>query len=152
MNFPNKLKKSLKSIFLSKKAKGLPVSEKENLAKYLFGKLGKKPKELYTDGRVKGVAFRPPRKNLSLSVYRTDELSENEIWEIGDKYVGKARGKDITARANLVTKDILSEGLWVESAPDPHPLHSNIIGWPAEPEKQNHIADQLALKASSTRR
>ncbi len=60
------------------------VSSRETLTRYLLSK------KLFSrvNNRVKPQAFMPPA-DLKLSVFRTDKLSEFQIWKIGEKRVAR---------------------------------------------------------------
>ena len=70
-------------------------------------------------------AFIPPRKSpQELSVYRISTLTENEIWEIGKKYVqGEIK---IKARADFLAKVVYENNLIVIADTQVHELHANI--------------------------
>ena len=108
------------------------VSDNERLSRFIFSdKHFSKSKN-----QVKAAAFMPPNppRRLALSVYRSGSLSENQVWNIGRKYVEKVRTDDkkIQARADIDVKVVRQATLEVISKPDPHPLHADIIGWTLE--------------------
>lgn len=75
-----------------------------------------------------------------------DELSQTEIWRIGD-VVGEQRDKQAVARADLKKSSVLAIGLSVEMAPGVHPHHADVGGWPPEKERQKAIALELRAKS-----
>ena len=86
--------------------------------------------------RVKPDAFLPHKKSIDVSVFRiseltdSEELSRNEIWEIGRKYV-QTEERPIKARADLSTTVVYENNL--EVVPDEPPQrHANITPFPAE--------------------
>lgn len=92
--------------------------------------------------RVKYNAFVPHKKEVS--VYKTDNIDEREIWRIGKQFVATVRGKEIKARADIQEDIIIEQRLSVVSAPTPHFLHANIIDWPTEKSAIKLIAMVLA--------
>ncbi len=84
-----------------------------------------------------------PTRKRQISVYRTDNLVEGEIWNLGDDFVGTA-AKPIIARADLSASQITMHQLAIQPVPDPEPRHANIIGWPEDEELQRVIAIELA--------
>lgn len=99
-----------------------------------------------SDKTVKHNAFLPQR-NSQLSVYRTNGLSENEIWAIADQFVAQPRQKAVIARADLPAAAIVEAGLQLNPTDLPHPRHANVVGW-AESSSENRLtAIKLAAKA-----
>jgi hypothetical protein len=85
----------------------------------------------------------PPATDRRISVYRTQDLIENEVWAIGDEFVGTPQ-KPIIARADLSAIQITRQQLQTEPSPHPHPRHANVTGWPEDEELQRVIAIELA--------
>ena len=88
-----------------------------------------------------------PNRNGETSIYRTIDLSEKEIYEIGQRYVAEVLGKGLLGRAEIVVSTILEQNLRVEPHPDPHPRHANIVDWPEDQSKSRLIAIELAAAA-----
>lgn len=90
-----------------------------------------------------------PPSNLKLSVYRSLELSEDAIWELGNRNVAIPRHKPLVGRADLLASDVTDADRELTIEPDitPHPLHANISGWPMQKDKRKLIAIKLASKA-----
>ena len=88
-----------------------------------------------------------PSRQGEVSIYRTEQLDESEIYEIGDKYVGVPQNKQILGYASIEVSDIEKHELSVESAPSIHPRHANIIGWPGIKSSQKMIAMEIAEEA-----
>jgi hypothetical protein len=95
--------------------------------------------------RVRHTAFMPPM-SLRLSVFRTSDMGEVEIWDLADSVVSSK--KSIQARADLTANDVRVAGLEVETAPDPHPKHADIVGWPEEKPEQMSVAKEMATQAA----
>ena len=97
---------------------------------------------------VKYGALEPDaRRDHKTSVYRTLDLNDQEIWHLGDERVGRPRGKDVIARAEITVEDVRSHGLLVE-ADDKPPRHANIAGWPAPKDEYRTRAMELARDAT----
>jgi len=90
-----------------------------------------------------------PPANLKLSVYRTDKLSELDIWRIGEKRVaGKAKPpRNLHGRADIKALQVVETGLQIIPDNVP-PRHANIIDWPDEKSEIIEIALELAANAS----
>ena len=85
----------------------------------------------------------PPDKRLS--VFRTSDISEDEIWNIGDD-VGRKRAKELLGRADIGSLSVYEAGLSID--PNDIPLrHANIIGWPDDNSAIKLAAVELAQKA-----
>ena len=98
-----------------------------------------------SENRVKYAAFMPNR-NRETSVFRTSGITNDEIWNIGDREVSIKRDKPILGRADIRTSNVISRDLRV--VPSEPPLrHANIIGWPDESSKQKLIAIELAAES-----
>ena len=104
--------------------------------------------------RVKVQAFKPAdptpeRPVRQLSVYRTANCSENEIWSIADEYVTTLlpNKKPIFARGELKCKAVLEQDLLLDPDGYPHPRHSNIINWPEDEALREAKALELSRKA-----
>ena len=118
------------------------VSPSELLTRYL-------PNPSYfsrLNNRVKHSAFMP-YQGKETSVYRVDELTDEEIFAIGKEYVANSMGKPLLGRADVVSSDIMALELRIEPTPDPHPRHADIVGWPADDSKHKLIAIEIAEKA-----
>lgn len=100
-----------------------------------------------TKNVVRHTAFMPP-KTLRHSVYWTTDVSDGEIWAIGDQFVAPHRGA-ILGRADVNSLVIYYVvGLKIDLDGQPHPKHANIIGWDADEKKIRHQAEKLADKAT----
>lgn len=97
-----------------------------------------------TKKRVKYPAFMP--RNGETSVFRIINLSSKKIWDIG-KYVGSLGNRMLQARGDIAANDVFALELDIEPDTQKHPLHANIIGWPAFKGKIKLVAIKLADKA-----
>jgi hypothetical protein len=112
----------------------------ENLSRYLFNKNHFSSK----NGRVKYNAFLP-NQNGKTSVFRTSELSNDEIWRIGDD-VADEREMTLLGRGEICARHVVEQGLELDANDDP-PRHADIIGWPEEKSAQKLIAIELESNA-----
>jgi hypothetical protein len=103
-------------------------------------------KHHFSRGRVKPSAFLPSSKDLSMSALWIDELTEPEIWQMGDDVAGKPRNRQCLARADFDSSAVSEVKLVTEPDPEP-PRHVVLRGWPTE--KDARIAVALDLCARS---
>ncbi|MCK4728160.1 MAG: hypothetical protein KAT27_04495 [Desulfobacterales bacterium] len=99
-----------------------------------------------SDNTVRHNAFMPNREGKT-SVYRIGDLTNEEIYGIGREYVAEPLGKPLLGRADIVSSHIMDIELRIESHPDPHPRHANIVNWPPDKSKQKMIAVEIANEA-----
>ena len=121
------------------------VNPEEPLSRYIL------EKSYYRSSynTVKPNAFMPPSGKGDVSVYRTANLSNKDIWQIGMTYVAQKRGMPLLGRAELIAYDAIAKGLYVKPDPVPHPLHANISGFPIDNSvKARMIALELAARAT----
>jgi len=88
-----------------------------------------------------------PNRNGETSVYRTIDLSEKDIYEIGQSYVAEPLNKRLFGRTEIIVSAILDHDLRIEPHPHPHPRHANIVDWPEDTSKHKMIALELAACA-----
>lgn len=120
------------------------VNSEEVITRFLFSS-----KSFRADGTLRHSEFMPP-KNWRMSVYRTDNLSDEEVLAVGKTYVEPERGKPIIGRADLKAIEIYNCGLTINPTDDPHPLHANVEGWSKDTEKDRLTALKLAAEASNS--
>jgi hypothetical protein len=130
--------------FLKKDNVPKEVNGQETIARYITSKRWYSRKK----NIVKPQAFMPPPDHR-LSVFRIDNLSESEIWEIGFKKVISKMNppRNLHGRADILALNILENNLQIEPGNTP-PRHADIVGWPELKEEQKSIAQELAAKAS----
>lgn len=116
------------------------INPSNDLTKYIFNK----SQFSSLNKRVKYSVFIPPA-NRRLSVFRIVNLSENEVWEIGND-VGTERELTLLARADIKVSSVTETGLKID-ADDRPPRHANIVGWPDEDSAIKLKAMELAEKA-----
>ncbi|MCU7904395.1 MAG: hypothetical protein KZQ76_00835 [Candidatus Thiodiazotropha sp. (ex Epidulcina cf. delphinae)] len=88
-----------------------------------------------------------PAPNGEASVYRISNLSEKEIWDIGQEYVAGPSKRTLRARGDTAAAVITASGLEIVLETAPHPLHANIVNWPSEKDKQKMLAVEIANEA-----
>lgn len=113
----------------------MPIEPSEILSRYIFTE-----KYLRPDNSVKWQAFKP--KNHETSVYRTSDLSEPDIWDIG-RDVETMSGRSLRGRADIRTSSVLEISLDVIDSIPP-PLHANIVGWPIDEAEIKQKALELS--------
>jgi len=122
-----------------------PVSANEKVARFVT--VGK---WIRADQTIRQDAFVPP-KDLELSVTRHLKLSEDELWNIGQKVaeeVGQKRSATLHGRADITASQVFQQNLKAEAAPRPaNPNHAHITGWPSGKSEQKNIAQELAVAA-----
>jgi hypothetical protein len=117
-----------------------PVSEDELMARFiLFRHWIRK-----SDPRVRPDAF-IPHPYPDLSVTRHMDLSEAELWQIGQAIADK-RPATLYGRADLRAKSVIKKSLRIVPTSEPK-NHANITGWPADKPSQKIIAQELAAEA-----
>jgi hypothetical protein len=98
------------------------------------------------NNRVKVSAFMPNRER-ELSVFRIQDLPEEQIWEIGQRYVSEPQSKTLYARGDVLASVVTENNLTID--PDDHPpRHANVLGWPEDKSAQKLIATELANQAT----
>ena len=127
------------------------IDSEERLTNYIFEKrYFSRPEQ-----KVRVQAFRPRKPKsgppeFQLSVYRTEECEEPEIWYLGDTFVRDKREDKkppIIARGDIKAREAVDQQLRVVSSPQSHFLHADIVNWPETVEARDMIAVELANKA-----
>lgn len=97
-----------------------------------------------SDLSVKYAAFLPHRGETS--VFRISGITDQEVWEIGEREVAEKRKKPILGRADIGASNVIAKNLKVLPK-EPPQRHANIVGWPEEKSEQKLIAIELAAEA-----
>ena len=118
------------------------VSAEEPITRFITGKDYYRP----SNGTVKHNAFMPNRKGET-SVYRTKDLADDEIFEIGRIFFAEKIGKSLEGRADISAFEVFEKELAIVAQPTPHPRHANIVDWPPDKSQSRLIAVELAAKA-----
>ena len=122
-----------------------PVSILEILSRFVL-----QERYIRANNTVRHSAFTPNR-NGKTSVFRISDITENEIWVIGEREVASKQNKPILGRADIITSIVISKGLKVIPG-EPPERHANIIDWPEEKSKQKQIALELAAESEFQKR
>lgn len=125
----------------------MPIAPSDNLSRFILQSNFIRQ----SDETVKPAAFLPNPRNGETSVFLTTDLSEENIWEIGDREIADKRGKAVRGRADIRAQTAFETDLHVNLS-EPPPRHANIIGWPDEKSKQLEIALVLAANANLHKR
>jgi hypothetical protein len=117
------------------------VSDDEWLARFvLFSKWIRSDRTLRPDAFI-------PHPWPDLSVTRHLELSENEIWGIGQAIADKRR-TNLLGRGDVQARILRGQRLQIDAAPIEGNLnHANITAWPADKPSQKIIAQEIASRA-----
>lgn len=91
-------------------------------------------------------AYMPRVPDGEVSVYRTTGMASPDIASLGAQYVGRP-DSPLKGHCDLVAAAFFSEGLNIESAPNPHVSHANVRGWATDP-KNRLIAKKLSDQAT----
>jgi len=94
-----------------------------------------------TKGIAKPRAFLPP-KDRKLSVCHTQGMRQNQIWQIGDNWIGK----EVQYRADMKAESVKKVNLKVILDNNPE-YHVSITGWPEEKNLQLSLATELAYSS-----
>lgn len=100
-----------------------------------------------SDGTARHNAFMPSREGET-SVYRTENLNDDEIFEIGRVFVAERRSKPLRGRADIQASHVFDQNLEILPQPEVHRRHCSIVDWPEDKSKIRQIAVVLAAKAS----
>ena len=111
---------------------------------------------VYDSGKMKrdGVHWRAflPGKDNERSLFRVDELSEQEIALIGRAgAAGNRQDQQLQGWAQIGASDVRSRPPLELIADEPPPRHGVIKGWPAALEERNKLAMALAGVARTVR-
>lgn len=124
------------------------IEPNEPLARFITDK-----KNIRATGEVKPNAFSPHPQRRDLSVYRTKEISEHEIWHLSDRFCTATRPeKPAIARAEIPVELPHIHRLQLVADGEPHPRHINIEGWPTEPSAILMIKTEMANMAMTSNR
>jgi hypothetical protein len=114
-----------------------PVAEGEWLARYIVRK-----QHVRQDGTVKPDPF-IPFKHVELSVTRHLALTEQQIWDIGDRVASQTHTQ-LQGRADVQASAYIRQRLRVVAAPEEHnPNHANVVDWPSDKQAQKEIALEI---------
>ncbi|MCY4261745.1 MAG: hypothetical protein OXC97_00255 [Candidatus Dadabacteria bacterium] len=119
------------------------ISDDELLARYITSSRWYRK----SDQTVKPDAFVPPEDPLELSTTRHLNLSEDRIWDIGQK-IATGQSRNLHGRADIKVLHVILQSLSVVSDPTLcNPNHANIIKWPDKKNARKLLALELAKNA-----
>ena len=103
-------------------------------------------------GRISGSAVKPklfePNRQLLLSVFRISNLKHKEIKDVGVEVVRQHRtARRLYGWAEFSESSVNEIGLQLENDDVP-PRHSNIKGWPEDPEERKLLRMELANRSN----
>jgi hypothetical protein len=121
------------------------VVDSELLARFITSSRWFRP----GDQTVKQDAF-IPYPQPELSVTRHNDLSEQEIWQVGQAIVDipVEPQRNLHGRADFTAGQARQVKLRVEADPVPeNPNHAILVGWPPDKPSQKILAQELAAVA-----
>ena len=146
MNYLGRFLQFFKAIFQRDKIPfpSSTIDSKESVSRFIF-ESNKIKKDSH---RVSPQAFCPPQSK-KLSIYRTTNCNDNEIWALSDEFVTPLRRdkKKAKGRGDVVVETILKAKLKIVPYPYPHPRHANVIEWPDEEAYCLMVQTELANNA-----
>lgn len=116
-------------------------AKKNRFARYGF------QKSKIKKSKVHHSLFHPTNEGI-LSVQATDDMERDEIELIG-REIGVERGDSLYGWGTVDQSDFEREGLTVCTDDDPRPGHTNIGGWPKQPEILTGVQKALAEAANA---
>ncbi len=121
------------------------VTDEERLARFIV-----RGRWIRSDQTVRPDAF-IPHPHPDLSVTRHKNLSEQELWRVGEG-VADAVAKALHGRADVRASAVRRYRLEVEPKPvRDNPNHACIVGWPVEKPAQKIIAQQIVAECKFVR-
>ena len=117
-----------------------PVDSSEAISRFVLSR-----KWIRANNTVRHIAF-TPNKNGETSVFRISGITNNEIWDIGDREIAPKRNRPILSRADINTAIVISNELKVIPS-EPPKRHADITDWPEEKSEQKQIALELAAES-----
>jgi hypothetical protein len=111
------------------------IDPSENLSRFILQK-----NSYRSDNTVRYSAFIPTNAGKT-SVFRTSDILEEEIWNIGVRVLDKP----ILGRADIDVACVIAAELCV--VPSPPERHADIMGWPDERSERKMKAVLLADNA-----
>lgn len=117
------------------------INPNEVVARYLLSSSD------FSHSRVKPRALEPSPSDQCTSVFRIDGLAENDVWDMGTRFVAAPRARRVHARVDINVSKIINMNLSVR--PDEPPVrHALIYGWSTEKHARMAKAQELAVQAS----
>lgn len=134
------------SLIFGRQPEAPAVRPDERLTRYIF------QKDQFKKGEVKAAAFLPAGDGTT-SVFRTSEVAEEGIWDIGVNHVETIRRQKnpkitLKARGDVRAGAAIEQELAIVPEMSLHPLHADLSGWPPEESAQLLVAVELARHAT----
>lgn len=101
-----------------------PVLADEFVARFIL----ESSKYRISDMRVTYSAFMPARDN-TLSVFRTDNLTQDQIIALGKEFVASPQAREVQAYGTVKSSIFFDQDLQMLPTSEPHPRHVDVIGW-----------------------
>jgi hypothetical protein len=120
----------------------MPVAPEETLSRFALEKTYYRT----SDNTAKPKAFMPDRAG-NTSVFRIDNLSVEDKWNLGEENVARPQRKEIRASIELKANHVFSQELGIDPDDNP-PRHANICNWPEEKSARMLKAELLASYAT----
>lgn len=114
----------------------------ERVARFIYDRA-----HLFENGDAKWKAFEPSRRDNTTSVFITDGLTLQQVWELAES----ARPLPVVADASITPAAVRALGLGLEVDNTP-PRHAAITWWPDDKPEMKALAQALAAKAVVRRR
>lgn len=114
------------------------VDSKEKLTRFIY-------EESHIRNRVSQAVFKQASDN-TFSVYRTNNISPEHIWNICDEFVDGERsdGKKSCGRAEILADAFIKNALIFNPNGKPHTRHVDVLGWnpnkPDDLQRRNNLA------------
>ena len=118
------------------------VTPDEILSRYILNK-----RVIKANNDIRHNLFMPYKEDNSTSVFRVVNLSETDIWNIGNVNVAEPQDKQLIARADIEVSNIEPIGDLIVKSAEPPERHAIITNWPNQREDQIELAKELALSA-----
>ena len=117
----------------------------ERITRYIFNR------QFIKTSYVEYGAFMPPDDG-ALSVARTELMSEDQVWQLGETSVRGTRQESLKGRADIKAQDFIDEDLSLIADGTPFKEHVSVVGWPDQESAILLKAELLAQKATPKRK
>jgi hypothetical protein len=114
------------------------VSRSETITRFLLDK-----SYIRKDGSLHWRAIMPDSTDET-SVFRIDNLSMQDVWDLGNEKVAKIRNKVLLGRGNFIAADVYDRSLDLAPDTNEESRHAAIVGWPMDKDARRQIAIDLA--------
>jgi hypothetical protein len=135
------------------------ITDSERLSRYVSENDHFRPAKPVGD-RLHFRAFLPSRKHPDeLSIARTHDLSEEDIWSLGERMITEQSGRPVIARGDITASQIVQVALpgtaTLRVRPDEPPeRHALVFNWPPvdDADARKSYAQQLRAAAKPVQR